>query len=186
MSKEPTTTKALLTIPVSERDHTQGPADAKVTLVEYGDYQCPHCRLVYYNIKDLQALLGDRLQYVYRHLPIAGSHPEAQMAAEAVEAAGAQGKFWEMHDQLYGHPDLDQSHIMAYAEQIGLDMERFRQEIADRVYRDKVQEDFDSGLRSGANGTPTFFINGERYDGAWDRNHYWNWLRSRWACEYVY
>jgi len=168
MSKEPTTTKALLTIPVSERDHTQGPADAKVTMVEYGDYQCPHCRLVYYNIKELQARLGDRLRYVYRHLPIAGSHPEAQLAAEAVEAAGAQGKFWEMHDQLYGHPDLDRAHIMAYAEKIGLDMERFRQEIEDRVYRDKVQEDFDSGLRSGANGTPTFFINGERYDGAWD------------------
>ncbi len=168
MSGETATTKAQLVVNVSQRDHVQGPADALVTLVEYGDYECPHCRLVYYNIKELQEHLGDRMRYVYRHLPISSTHPEAQLAAEAAEAAGAQGKFWEMHDQLYGHPDLDRSHIMAYAQEIGLDMNRFRKETENRVYADKVQEDFDSGIRSGVNGTPTFFLNGERYDGAWD------------------
>jgi NhaA family Na+:H+ antiporter len=168
MSGEVITAKARLVVPVNERDHAQGPADAPVTLVEYGDYQCPHCRLTYYNIKRLQKRLGDRLRYVYRHLPIASIHPDAQLAAEAVEAAGAQGKFWDMHDQLYGHPDLGKAHIMAYAEEIGLDMVRFREELEQRVHRDKVQEDFDSGIRSGVNGTPTFFLNGERYDGSWD------------------
>jgi NhaA family Na+:H+ antiporter len=168
MSGEKTKSRARLVVPVNERDHTQGPAGARVTLVEYGDYQCPHCRLVYYNIKEMQEVLGERLRYVDRHLPISSTHPDAQLAAEAAEAAGAQGKFWEMHDQLYGHPDLDKGHIMAYAEEIGLDMGRFREELENRVYAGKVQEDFDSGIRGGANGTPTFFLNGERYDGAWD------------------
>ena len=161
-------TKARLTVPVNENDYTQGPDDAPVTLVEYGDYQCPHCRLVYYNIKELQARLGDRLRYVYRHLPITAIHPEATLAAEATEAAGAQGKFWEMHDQLYGHPELDRENILTYAEEIGLDMEQFRRDLEERTYQEKVQEDFNSGIRSGVNGTPTFFLNGERYDGAWD------------------
>jgi NhaA family Na+:H+ antiporter len=168
VSGETTATKARLVAPVGDKDHAQGPADALATLVEYGDYQCPHCRLVYYNIKELQEKLGDRMRYVYRHLPISSMHPNAQLAAEAAEAAAAQGKFWEMHDQLYGHPDLDRSHIMAYADEIGLDMDLFLEALEKRVYAGKVQEDFDSGIRSGVNGTPTFFLNDERYDGSWD------------------
>jgi NhaA family Na+:H+ antiporter len=137
-------------------------------LVEYGDYQCPHCRLVYYNIKELQERLGDRMSYVYRHMPISSVHPQAQLAAEAAEAAGAQGKFWEMHDMLYGHIQLDEESILGYAEELNLDMERFRDNLKNGVYEDRVQEDIDSGIRSGVNGTPTFFLNGERYDGPWD------------------
>ncbi len=168
MSGESTPSKAQLVVPVNERDHAQGLANALATLVEYGDYQCPHCRQVYYNIKELQELLGDRMRYVYRHLPISSAHPNAQLAAEAAEAAAAQGKFWEMHDKLYVHPDLDKARIVSYAEEIGLDKDRFCEDLENRIYADKVQKDFDSGIRSGVNGTPTFFLNGERYDGAWD------------------
>ncbi|MFN2223803.1 MAG: Na+/H+ antiporter NhaA, partial [Candidatus Promineifilaceae bacterium] len=136
--------------------------------VEYGDYQCPHCRLVYYNIRELQARLGDQLRYVYRHLPVSSMHPDAQLAAEAAEAAAAQGKFWEMHDKLYQNDNLDRAHLLRYADEIGLDLDRFRRELEERVYAEDVQQDFSGGIRSGVNGTPTFFLNGERYDGAWD------------------
>ncbi|HEX6386791.1 MAG TPA: Na+/H+ antiporter NhaA [Anaerolineae bacterium] len=163
-----TTLRPRLVLPVSERDHVQGPDDAPFTLVEYGDYECPYCRLVYDDIQGLQEQLGDRLRYVYRHLPIESAHPHARLAAEAAEAAGAQGKFWEMHDALYTHDDLNQARIYDFAEAIGLDMVRFRQELEAGVYAERVHEDFRSGIRSGANGTPTFFVNGERYDGPWD------------------
>jgi NhaA family Na+:H+ antiporter len=168
MSGESAQTKTFLTVPISEQDHFQGPLEAPVTLVEYGDYQCPHCRLVYYNIKELQERLGDRIRYVYRHLPISRIHPHAYLAAEASEAAGAQGKFWEMHDALYGHEELDRSHVVEYAEELGLEMDRFLDDLDNHVFVDRVREDFESGIRSGVNGTPTFFLNGERYDGAWD------------------
>lgn len=168
MAGESSPTKVLLKAPVTERDHIHGSLDAPAILVEYGDYQCPHCRLVYHNIKELQEQLGDRMSYVYRHMPISSVHPHAQLAAEAAEAAGAQGKFWEMHDMLYGHIQLDEDSILGYAEELDLDMERFRDDLINGVYEDRVQEDIDSGIRSGVNGTPTFFLNGERYDGPWD------------------
>lgn len=168
MSGEPTTKRPKLTVPVDENDHVQGPLDAPVVLVEYGDYECPHCRLVYYNIKELQELLGDKICYVYRHLPIRSSHPHAQLAAEAAEAAGAQGKFWEMHDMLYGHEALDISHVMEYATSLGLDMTKFQDDLENHSFAEKIQDDFAGGIRSGVNGTPTFFLNGERYNGAWD------------------
>jgi NhaA family Na+:H+ antiporter len=160
--------KARLLLPVGERDHAQGPADAPATLVEYGDYQCPFCRMVYHNVKELRVQLGDRIRYVYRHLPISSAHPQAQLAAEAAEAAAAQGKFWEMHDMLYGRWQLDEPHIMIYAREIGLDMDRFRSDLEQHVYAERVLEDYSSGIGSGVNGTPTFFLNGERYEGAWD------------------
>ena len=164
-SKQP---KAVLIQPVTDRDHFQGPVDAAVTLVEYGDYQCPHCRLVYYNIEELQARLGDRMRYVYRHLPIRSAHPYAQLAAEAAEAAGAQGKFWEMHDLLYGREGLDEAHIYEHAAEINLDLVQFKSDLDHHVFAGRIQEDFENGIRSGVNGTPTLFLNGERYDGAWD------------------
>jgi Na+:H+ antiporter, NhaA family len=157
-----------LTLPVGDRDHRQGPTDAPITLVEYGDYQCPYCRSVYHSIKELQELLGDRLQYVYRHLPITTVHPYAQLAAEAVEAAAAQGKFWQMHQALFEHDQLDEASLLQYAADIGLDVNQFRRDLAEHRYTDKIDQDFRSGIRSGVNGTPTFFVNGERYDGAWD------------------
>ena len=157
-----------LTIPISERDHIQGSPDAEVVLVEYGDYQCPHCRLVYHDIKALQEQLGERMVYIFRHLPITTVHPQAQMAAEAAEAAAAQNKFWEMHDALFEADNLDRANILWLAADIGLDMDQFAYDLDNNVYADRVQEDFNSGIRSGVNGTPTFFVNGSRYDGAWD------------------
>lgn len=157
-----------LQIPINEQDHIIGRQDARVKMVEYADYECEHCRLVYHNIVQLQERLGDDFCYVYRHLPISTLHPHAQLAAEAAEAAGAQGKFWEMHDALYLHEGLEREDILGYAAEIGLDLDQFQRDLEENKFADKVREDFNSGIRSGVNGTPTFFINGERYDGAWN------------------
>ena len=155
--------------PVGDRDHVQGPADAPVTLVEYGDYECPHCREVGPVIAKLRERFGDRLRYVYRHFPIRPAHPHAQIAAEAAEAAGGQGKFWEMHNLLFEHQGaLDQAHLVQYATSLGLDVDRFERDLAERSYAGRVRQDFHSGMRSGAGGTPTFYLNGVRYDGPWD------------------
>jgi protein-disulfide isomerase len=160
---------AELVVPVSERDHSQGPDDAPVTLVEYGDYECPYCGMAYPIIKDVQQQMGDRLRFVFRNFPITSSHPHALHAAEAAEGAGAQDKYWEMHDTLYENQDsLDDASLRGYAQQIGLDMDRFSREMAERRYEDRVREDFMSGVRSGVGGTPTFYINGTRFDGRWD------------------
>ncbi|MFN2187509.1 MAG: Na+/H+ antiporter NhaA, partial [Candidatus Promineifilaceae bacterium] len=168
MSGEAKPKKSILQVSVNENDHIQGPDNAPVTLVEYGDYECPHCRQVYTNIRELQERMGKRLRYVYRHLPVSKIHAQATLAAEAAEAAGAQGKFWEMHDMLSGHEELDRSRVVDYAKELDLDMEQFLHDIDEHVYVEKVREDFEGGIRSGVNGTPTFFVNGERYDGAWD------------------
>jgi protein-disulfide isomerase len=162
--------EAVLATPVTEeRDHIQGPPDAPVTLLEYGDYECPYCGAAYPIIKDVQARMGDRLRFVFRNFPITTSHPHAEQAAEAAEAAGAQGRFWEMHDVLYENQKrLGDDDLRAYAQRIGLDLERFDKELAEHVHAPRVREDFMSGVRSGVNGTPTFFINGARYDDAYD------------------
>jgi NhaA family Na+:H+ antiporter len=155
--------------PVGDRDHIQGPADAPVTLVEYGDYECPHCRQVAPVVEQLQERFGDRLRYVFRHFPITSAHPNAQLTAEAAEAAAAQGKFWEMHDRLFDYTGLlDRQQLVRFAEELDLDMERFERDLDEHVHADRVREEFLSGVRSGANGTPAFFLNGVRYDGAWD------------------
>lgn len=154
---------------VGDRDHIQGPEDASVTLVEYGDYECPHCRQVQPIITELRSRFGDRLRYVFRHLPISAVHPDAQLAAEAAEAAAAQGQFWEMHSLLFEHQrELDERHLVEYATELGLDIEQFAHELAEHVHGDRVRKDLMSGVQSGANGTPTFFLNGVRYDGPWD------------------
>ncbi len=165
----PRATAARLTLPVGDRDHLQGPPDAAVTLVEYGDYECPHCGRAYPIVKEVQKQMGRRLRFVYRNFPLRETHPHAQHAAEAAEAAGAQGKFWEMHDRLFERQfALDDDALIEYAGDLGLDVARFRRELADRVYEPRVREDFRSGMLSGVNGTPTFFINGARHDDAWD------------------
>ncbi len=154
---------------VSERDHVQGPAGAKLTLVEYGDYECPHCGRAYPIVKAVQKRLGTQLRFVFRNFPLSNAHPNAEAAAEAAEAAAAQEKFWEMHDLLFEHQDaLERQDLLRYAADLGLDVKRFASELAGGVHRSRVQEDFRSGVRSGGNGTPTFFINGARFDGAWD------------------
>lgn len=161
--------RARLTLPVTDRDHAQGPADAPVTLVEYGDYECPHCGRAYPIVKDVQRRLGARLRFVFRNFPLAEAHPHAQHAAEAAEAAASQGGFWEMHDALFEHQQaLDDRHLVGYAKALGLDESRFREELATHAHAHRVREDFVSGIRSGVNGTPTFFINGVRHDDSWD------------------
>jgi protein-disulfide isomerase len=161
---------ATLTLPVEEdRDHIQGPADAPVTLLEYGDYECPYCGAAYPIVKQVQERMGDRLRFVFRNFPITTSHPHAERAAEAAEAAAAQGRFWEMHDILYENQNhLGERDLRAYAEHVGLDLELFDRELAESAYAGRVREDFMSGVRSGVNGTPTFYVNGRRHDDSYD------------------
>jgi protein-disulfide isomerase len=157
-----------LTPPVSDRDHIAGSDDAPVTLVEYGDFECPYCGMAYPIVKTAQRELGDDLRFVFRHFPLSEAHPHARVAAQAAEAAGAQGKFWEMHDMLFEHQDaLEPEDLVAYAKALGIDTELFVRELEAGTYEKRVREDFRSGVRSGVNGTPTFFINGSRYDGSW-------------------
>ena len=158
-----------LTPPAGERDRIQGPPTAAVTLVEYGDYQCSYCGAAYPVVKELQARLGERLRFVFRNFPIATMHPYAEHAAEAAEAAGAQGKFWEMHDALFENQDaLTDDDLVQHAVTLGLDAARVASELTEHTHAARVHEDFMSGARSGVNGTPTFFINGVRHDAAID------------------
>jgi protein-disulfide isomerase len=161
-----------LTPPVSTRDHAEGNADAPVTLVEYGDYECPHCGRAYPVVKAVQRRLGDDLRFVFRNFPLRNIHPHAEHAAEAAEAAATQGRFWEMHDTIFENQTALADHdLVRYAEDIGLDRSRFEREFKGGTYKPRVQEDFMSGIRSGVNGTPTFFINGRRYEGSSDQKH---------------
>jgi protein-disulfide isomerase len=152
--------------PVGPADHAHGPADAPVTLVEYGDYECPHCRLAHPVVKTVQSRLGDRLRFVFRHFPISSNHPHAQHAAEMAEAAGERGKFWEMHDLLYGNQDaLEDADLAGYAESLGIDPAWAASALQSGTFAERVRANFLSGVRSGVNGTPTFFINGVRHEG---------------------
>jgi len=163
------TESAALTPPVSERDHAQGRADALVTLVEYGDYQCPYCGAAYPVVKSLQKALGKKLRFVFRNFPLTQAHPYAMVAAEAAEAAGLQGKFWEMHDLIYeNQADLEPDVLPAWAKTLKLDLEEFAIAIKKGEITKRIKEDRMSGIRSGVNGTPCFFINGARYDGRAD------------------
>ena len=160
---------AKLTMPVGQRDHWRGPETAPVTLVEYGDYECPYCGKAYPIVKEIQRRLGDRLRFVFRNFPLTQSHPHAEHAAEAAEAAAAQEKFWEMNDYLFEHQQaLDDAHLVHYAVALHLDKEKFEREMTEHVYANRVREDFLSGVRSGVNGTPTFFINGVRHDESYE------------------
>ena len=151
-----------------ERDHIRGPAEAPVTVVEYGDFECPYCGQAEPVVRELLADFGD-VRYVWRHLPLTDVHPRAQAAAEAAEAAAEQGKFWEMHDLLLDHQDaLRVSDLIGYAEELGLDVERFQEDLRRRTGAARIAEDVDSADLSGVSGTPTFFINGRRHYGAYD------------------
>ena len=162
-------TLARLTIPVGESDHAQGPETAPVTLVEYGDYECPSCGAAHPIVKELLARLGRDVRFVFRNFPLSTVHPHAERAAEGAEAAGAQGRFWEMHDLLFENQDaLDDEDLVRYAVALGLDDRRFATELASRAHAARVRADFLGGVRSGVNGTPTFFINGVRHDGSYD------------------
>lgn len=159
-------TTILPTVPMAERDHLQGTMAAPIQLLEYGDFECPFCGEAYPLVKEIQRELGERLCLAFRHFPVTTVHPHAERAAEAAEAADAQGHFWEMHDILFENQDaLEDEDLAHYAEVLGLDARRLLAEVRDGVHRPRVREDFRSGVRSGVNGTPTFFINGQRYDG---------------------
>lgn len=158
-----------LAVPVGARDHIQGPSRAPLTLLEYGDFECPHCGAAHRVVKEVQQALGDDLRFVFRHFPLVNIHPHAEHAAEAAEAASAQGRFWEMHDVLFENQDaLEDDDLATYAERLGFDVDRLAAEIETGAHVGRVREDFQSGIRSGVNGTPTFFINGRRYDGVPD------------------
>ena len=153
-------------LPVSPRDHQFGPRDAAVTVVEYGNYECPQCARAHLVIKDVADRLGSTWRFVFRNFPLTTIHPHAEHAAEAAEAAGAQGLFWEMHDSLFLHQDsLADRDLVRDASLLGVEKPQFVEDLRDRKFAARVREDFLSGARSGVNGTPTFFINGVRYDG---------------------
>ncbi len=158
-----------LSVPVGKSDHALGPEDAPVTLVEYGDYQCPYCADMHPMINSIAKAMGNQLRFVFRHMPLLEMHPYAQHAAEAAEAAGAQGKFWEMHDAIFQQQsELGADLLHQLADRIKLQIEQFSADLDARRYRPRVKRDFMSGMRSGVAGTPTFFINGKRYEGSLD------------------
>jgi protein-disulfide isomerase len=158
-----------LSVPVSDKDHRQGDPDAPCTLVEYGDYQCPSCGHAYPIVKRVQKHFGKRLLFVFRNFPLSEMHPYAEPAAETAEFAGAHSKFWEMHDLLYENQDrLDDALLFQLAQQLHLDPEMLRRALASKEFEPLVRADFRGGVRSGVNGTPTFFINGQRHDGVYD------------------
>ena len=157
-----------LTLPVGPRDHIQGGDHATITLVEYGDYECPHCARAYPVVKAVQKRLGKQLRFVFRNFPLNQVHAHAEAAAEIAEAAAVEGKFWEMHDLLFEHQRaLEIDDLLGYATKLGLDGQRIVSELKHRKHLPRVKEDYDSGARSGVDGTPAFFINGKPFDGDW-------------------
>jgi protein-disulfide isomerase len=158
-----------LKIPVSADDHAEGPESAAVTLVEYGDYECPHCGRAYAIVKRIQKHFGKRLRFVFRNFPLTQSHPNAEAAAETAEFAAAHGKFWEMHDLLFENQEqLDSGLFLDLARKLGLSTPALSLALEEEHFADRVRADFSGGVRSGVNGTPTFFLNGVRYDGSWE------------------
>jgi protein-disulfide isomerase len=162
-------TATALAVPVNAQDHIRGAKNAPVTLVEYGDYECPYCGQAHYIVQQLEGLLEDSMRFVFRNFPMTTVHPHAELAAEAAEAAGGQRKFWPMHDTLFENQEaLEFEDLLEYANQLELDVLRFARDLEEHRYADRVREDFLGGVRSGVNGTPTFFINGYRHDGSFD------------------
>ena len=166
------TTDLLLLNPVHEWDHIRGPRGDSHTIVEYGDYECPDCGRLFGALQKLQRELSSRLRLVYRHYPLSGIHKRAQMAAEAAEAASAQERFWDMHDLLFENQGaLERKHLIGYAEQLGLDVDRFRRELKQESYLERVRQDFIAGVQNGVNGTPGLFLNGVRQQGVFDERN---------------
>ncbi len=160
---------ATLKVPTTSIDHSQGPESAEATLVEYGDYECPHCGRAYPIVKRAQKHFGKRLRFVFRNFPLGEMHPHAEAAAETAEFAGAHGKFWEMHDLLFESQErLSGQLFLGLAQELDLSAAALRKAFEDGEFKPRVRNDFSGGARSGVNGTPTFFINGRRHDGPFD------------------
>jgi protein-disulfide isomerase len=165
--------QAKLRVPINPGDHARGPENAPIILLEYGDYQCPHCGRAYPVTERLHKALGNDLRFVFRHFPLGDLHPNAMNAARAAEAAGRQGKFWEMHGLLFRNQNaLDPESLIAHASELRLDTKAWIRDMEGEMTNSKVLEDFQSGVRSGVNGTPTFFVNGVRYDGDWSSERF--------------
>jgi protein-disulfide isomerase len=162
---------ATLTPDVNHSDHVDGPANAPVTLVQYGDFECPYCGAAYPIVKELGRRFGEQIRFVFRHFPLSEAHPHAEHAAEAAEAVaelGGEDDFWVMHDMLYENQDaLEDEDLVGYATEVGVDGNAVARALDAGTYRTRVRADFKSGIRSGVNGTPSFFINGVRFDGEW-------------------
>ena len=157
-----------LTLPVGPRDHVDGPESAPVTLVEYGDFECPQCAAAYPIVERLRDTFGARLRFVFRHFPLTNVHPYAELAAEVAEAAGSRDRFWPMHDWLFEHQrNINPRHLMVGVEQIELPADVIARETSAHRYIDRIRRDFVGGVRSGVNGTPTFYVNGVRHDGGY-------------------
>src|SRR5215470_1094204 len=170
MNRHPESTQ--LTVSVTQLDHILGPGAARVTLVEYGDFECPNCGQAYPAVKILRKHFGERVRFVFRHFPLREVHPHAELAAEAAEAAGAQGKFWPMHDLLFENQlHLNSKNLRQYADKAELDLERYDYEMGDHVYLQRVLEHIDGGARSRVRSTPTFFVNGAVCDVSFGLEH---------------
>ena len=155
-----------LKLTVSNADHAQGNMDADLVVVEYGDYQCPYCGAAYPILKTLMSQFGDQIKFVFRNFPLSEMHQYARAAALAAEAAGLQGKFWEMHDAIYENQRaLNEMLLMKLAEKLELNLPQFEEDIKSSKLAEKVDADFESGVMSGVNGTPSFYVNGKKFDG---------------------
>ena len=165
--------------PVGDQDHIQGTDDAVIELVEYGDYECPHCGAAYPVIKKIEKKFGTQIRFIFRNFPLTESHEHAMAAAIASEAAALQHKFWEMHDIIFENQrSLSEAGLLKLAGSIGLDVEPFKKDITKENLQEKVESDFESGIRSGVNATPTFFINGEKYNDGWESDRMLKFIRA--------
>src|SRR5437660_9297123 len=167
--KRTMTQRTYLAVPITDRDHSQGLGSAAVTLVQYGDYECPYTRQSTHVVRALQQELGDPLRFVYRNFPLIEIHPHALHAAFAAEGAAAQGKFWEMHDAIFHHQHtLEDADLAQFAAAVGLERQQYAHDMAHQRSLPHIEEDLEGGERSGVQGTPTFFINGVMYRGSWE------------------
>ena len=160
-------------------DHIKGSVNAPIVIVEYGDYECPYTGMAYPIVKEIVKRFGDKVQFAFRNFPLNEIHPHAQHAAEAAEAAAAQDKFWQMHDYLFEHQRaLDENHLLQYVEKVGLNINKFKKEMSGHIYAPLIEESLKSGINSGVEGTPTFFVNGKRYEDSWDLDTFSNVLEK--------
>jgi protein-disulfide isomerase len=165
--------------PVGPDDHVRGPADAALTVVEYGDYECPYCGQAYPIVEKLARTFESSMRLVFRNLPLADMHPHAERAAEMAEAVGLQGEFWPMHDTIYENQrSLGDEALLSYATTVGADVKKVEEALASGMPRARVEADLEGAIRSGANGTPTFFVNGVRYDDSWDYETFAEFLKE--------
>jgi protein-disulfide isomerase len=168
-----------LTRHIGPQDHTIGPPDAPYQLLEYGDYECPYCGAAHPIVASILRRMGDSLLFAYRHFPLTQVHPHAEHAAEMAEAAGERGRFWAMHDMLFVNQHaLDDASLIEYAAWLGMDPAWARWVLQTHAFAGRIREHFLSGVRSGVNGTPTFFVNNVRHDGPWDEASLIEALRS--------